>query len=116
MIHIPAMITVGWLRRRRACPEQIERFKAEWPDGAEPTHENLLRAAELRLNVDWLALTLLRGDALWAYERVRAMAYDIYSPVKRTFESSSSEREAAHKVYCKSLAIALCEQISEGTA
>ena len=38
---------------RGACKEQKKIFKAEWPDGAEATLGNVLRAVELRLDLDW---------------------------------------------------------------
>ena len=52
---IPKLITVEWLTERGACHSQVVRFGAKWPDGAEPTEANLLRAVELGLDLSWLA-------------------------------------------------------------
>ena len=41
------------LRRFAACPGQRAIFKSEWPDGAAATLENVLRAVELGLDLDW---------------------------------------------------------------
>ena len=55
-----------------ACREQRERFAAEWPDGAEVTEANVLRAFVLGLDVDWLLSHVLPAP-LWAeYQRQRA--------------------------------------------
>jgi len=52
-------ITSDFLREHDACEDQVLIFEAEWPDGAELTLDNLLRAAELGLDIWWLALTVL---------------------------------------------------------
>lgn len=49
------LITAAWLRARNACGEQVAISAREWPEGAYPTRENLRRAAELGLSVNWLA-------------------------------------------------------------
>jgi hypothetical protein len=56
------------------CPD-LAVFSAEWPDGCEVTEANAVRAAELRLDVDWLASSgLLRDEAWIKYDRVRSVA------------------------------------------
>ncbi len=64
MARVPKEITRRWAQRHDACPEQVELFTKEWPDGAELTRDNLLRAADLGLDVDWLAEEIL-GDRYW---------------------------------------------------
>ena len=65
------IITHKWLAERKACKEQLDIFDKEWPDGMELTKENLLKCAELQLNLTWFAKHYL--DAfLWAeFERQR---------------------------------------------
>jgi hypothetical protein len=45
------IITLRMLRG--ACSEQKRVFKAEWPAGASATLENVLRAVELGLDLEW---------------------------------------------------------------
>lgn len=76
--QIPAMITADWLYRRRACQPQIDRFVKEWPDGAAVSLNNLQRAAELRLNISWLAEQLLCWSALVTYCRAERAAWLLF--------------------------------------
>ena len=56
-------ITARLLRSKGACPDQVAIFVKEWPEGAEVTLPNCLRAAELGLDFDWAADNLLSLDA-----------------------------------------------------
>ena len=47
------LVTAERLRQKGAGCNELIRFKAEWPNGAEITLENLLRAAELDLDLLW---------------------------------------------------------------
>lgn len=47
-------ITSKWLRRRGACSDQIDEFNKVFPDGAEPTLENLEHAKRVDLDISWL--------------------------------------------------------------
>jgi hypothetical protein len=58
---------------RGACPEQREIFEAEWPSGAEATLENVLRAVELGLDLEW-GRRLFSPTARAEYERQIAFA------------------------------------------
>ena len=49
------MITATMLRTLGACEGHVQRFEAEWPDGAEVTPATLERAHALGLDVPWLA-------------------------------------------------------------
>ena len=70
-MKIPRRITYSWLSARKACIEQRKVFKAEWPGGADLTEANLLRAAELGLDLDWL---MAHGDQMQSYVgRVHAL-------------------------------------------
>ena len=71
-------ITTAWLREQRACPEQIEVFKKQWPEGASITEANLLRAAELNLNLGWLATQILSPSLLAEYRRQSAPFLEEY--------------------------------------
>jgi len=75
-------ITTDWLVSRDACADQIAIFAAEWPDGAELTERNLLRAAELHLDLYWLARCILPPQARAEYERVEGPAWAEYERVR----------------------------------
>lgn len=47
----PPVITIKMLRG--ACPQQRQIFRLEWPQGAEATLENVRRAQELGLDLEW---------------------------------------------------------------
>ncbi len=48
-------ITAKWLIERNACADQVAIVRREWPNGGEVTRGNLRRAADLGLDIDWLA-------------------------------------------------------------
>ena len=59
------LVTAEILQEQGAtCPALLQ-FQAEWPDGAEVTLANLLRAAELKLNLLWWTRHFL-PHPLWA--------------------------------------------------
>lgn len=60
----PKRITVRMLRARDACPTEIKIFRKEWPKGAEVTADNLRRAAELGMFIDWLGDNFIKGANL----------------------------------------------------
>ena len=68
-------ITAAMLRRMGACEEQVAAFEEEWPDGADVTEKNALRAVALGLDVDWLATRVLNGAALEQYDKAIALAF-----------------------------------------
>jgi len=47
-------ITVGLLRKLKACDSQIETFKKVFPKGAQVNKKNYLKAIAKNLSVDWL--------------------------------------------------------------
>ena len=63
----PRMITVDWLKSNNACPDAINLFCAEWPDGGEVTHANLLRADTLGLSLEWFAKRVLPEEVYADY-------------------------------------------------
>ncbi len=54
-------ITKQWLQENNACENQVQTFETEWPNGAEITLENCLRAIKLELNIMWLT------EKLWSF-------------------------------------------------
>lgn len=90
----PTKITAAWLRRRRACPEQVHTFAKEWPDGAEITLENLLRAATLNLNLDWFGQHILPPSLRAEYQRqatpLRAKYERQRAPLQAEFERQTA--------------------------
>ena len=66
--------------------DQYEAFKTEWPDGAELTVENLLRAVELGISIDWIADIIL--DETDRYYSVRQRAFTkIAGDVERAMQA-----------------------------
>ena len=63
-------ITLAMLRG--ACKDQRAIFKAEWPQGADVTIENVQRAIELGLALSW-GLRWFTPEAVAEYERQRAL-------------------------------------------
>ena len=75
-------ISVKWLRSQGAPYSEIERFQKEFGNSAKLTLPNLLRAAELRFNLSWLAVYLLPASLYEEYWKKRFPLYEDY-PKKR---------------------------------
>jgi len=75
-------ITHEYLVGLGASCEQLDTFSEEWPDGAEVTLDNCLRAAELHLNLDWLAEKMFPARALEAFEQATAPAREAYEKAR----------------------------------
>ena len=60
------------LRKLGATCDQVDIFEHEWPHGARVTLKNCRRAAELELDLDWLAVRWLPAPALAAYKKATA--------------------------------------------
>ena len=71
-------ITKQWLITAHACHSQVKIFDEEWPDGAEITLENYLRAAELNLDLGWFAKNIFSAPAQKAYDEAMAIAQKAY--------------------------------------
>ena len=84
-------ITKEQLQELNACSNIIELFSNEWPDGVMVTKENALRAAEIGLNINWLARRVLTGDALKEYIKVDDTETAIY--LKETNQAWSEFHE-----------------------
>lgn len=63
----PITIRISWLRERRACKDQVAAVQAEWGESHELTRDTMIRAAELRLDLGWLAEQLLARRPLQLY-------------------------------------------------
>jgi len=81
-IHRGDHLTVRDLRLLSACPEQVEMFAAEWPNGVDLTEAALLRAAVLHLDLGWFASKVLTAPAQAEYDRVTAPAWAEYDRVR----------------------------------
>ena len=62
-------VTIEFLREHNACKDEVAIFETEWPDGAELTLENLLRAVGLGLDIYWLAprVLLVAGHGIYGH-------------------------------------------------
>ena len=75
-------VTRKWLDRHCACPEEVRVFCREWPDGAEISQANLVRAHELGLDLAWFLEQVLSAPARRAYNEAIA-------PARRAFRQVS---------------------------
>ena len=104
------MITPKLLVSLNACEEQYQKFVDEWPDGAEVTVANVLRAIEIDLDLDWFIREFFTPTALDEYERVRDAALAEYekatAPALAEFERV---RDTAWAEFEKATAPALAE-------
>src|SRR3990167_10654749 len=72
-------ITAKFLREKNACPEQVEKSQAVFPNGAAVTRKNLIQAAKATLRLNWLAKEILTASALNAYKAATAPAEAKYN-------------------------------------
>ena len=67
--------TAQMLREKGASCPQVDIFKEKWPDGADLTEANLVRAAELELNLGWWAQRFLLASLWDEYWRQDALLW-----------------------------------------
>ena len=67
----PRMITTEWLKSNNACPDAIDLFCKEWPNGCEVTHDNLVRADAMGLSLEWFAQCVLPPQVYADYQAKR---------------------------------------------
>jgi hypothetical protein len=65
------LITADMLKGMNACENQIIKFRREWPRGARLFKKNLLRAAELNMDLMWWA------SHVGPYSRVRGVLHKL---------------------------------------
>ena len=103
-----------------ACTDQLKTFIAEWPDGAKVTLKNCRRAAELKLDINWLASRVLTAPALAKYEKARASAWAEYekarAPAWAEYDKATASAWAEYEKARASAFyhVALRERIKEG--
>lgn len=113
-------ITTAWLKRHRACQEQIVVFEAEWPDGLTLNRAAVERALELDLDLGWFGNVLetrfpARQDD-WnaetdnADERWRKRAPAEYSQVETWWPRLARQTKAC-LAYKRAVATALIEML-----
>ncbi len=92
-------ITVDVLVKARACEDDIEKFRARWPNGCEVTKDNCIEAfCDLDLSPNWAALKLLPTlAAVNMYARVRDMALAEFAEAyKKDGATAIAEYKVAH--------------------
>lgn len=70
-------LTVEILKSLGACRDGIEDFAKEWPNGAEVTVENVLRAMELEMDFDWFVDDALPLEAVKEFDTRTDEAWDL---------------------------------------
>ena len=100
-------ITAEWLKSNNFSASQYAIFCAEWPNGCEVTHDNLLRAAAMGLDMEWFAKRVLppkvyadyhakRAATLYAdYQRYRSALYADYESCRAALYADSQDNRAA---------------------
>jgi hypothetical protein len=89
-------VSVKWLRHRKACGSQVELFQETFGESAPITRENLIRAAEAKLNLGWLAWDILDDPGIGEYTEAAYLA---------TMESFKAIR-AARIIHRKAITVA----------
>ena len=69
-MHTGTYITTQWLRAEGARCDEVTRFAADWPEGAEVTRVNLSRAMRLGYNLAWFAERILTTTTRTKYRRL----------------------------------------------
>lgn len=69
-------VTALMLRGKGACEDQEAIFQMEWPKGAPVNKATILRAVELRLDVEWAADRFLEAQARDEYKMAIAQAWE----------------------------------------
>lgn len=91
-------LTYKDLKAKRPCKDQLKIYMDNFPDGLEITKEDLLKAQELGLDIQWFAFNFLPAPAREAYNnKATAPAWEAYREAMVT----------ARKAYDKATATAL---------
>ena len=84
-----------------ACLDQVATFATEWPDGAEISAANIMRAVELGLDLDWWAERHLSTPALAAYKAEKAQALAAHkaatAPAWAAYKAATAPAWAAYE-------------------
>ena len=76
------------LRRKPACKDQVDIFEEEWPDGAEVTLANCLRAVELDLDLSWFVANFLSASTWKVFRQTIDRAWEAYAePIAPAWET-----------------------------
>lgn len=89
------LITAEYLRKFGACDPDVKKFGAEWPNGAEITAENCIRAfVKLGLDPNWAARHFLSAQALAEYAKIRDTVWAWYRKVEAEAGTEYEKLEA----------------------
>ena len=81
---VPDPVTADWLEQFSPCPEELLRFRKEFPLGVRHTRAHITKAALLGFNLDWFGQHCLPAPAWEAYEKATATAREAYNKAKAT--------------------------------
>jgi hypothetical protein len=76
-------VSIETLEKLGACKEQVELFRQTFPDGADYTEANVLRAVAAGLNVDWFGKRVVAAESWRAYEDATTEAWNAHEREKR---------------------------------
>ncbi len=106
-----ATITSRHLRAMFACDNQIRKFRREWPDGVRLIRRNLMRAAEIGLDICWLVeeLKLMKlittSDVYWFRMRYALDEWE---------EAEKGQKRISQRAYYRAGAEVLWRAIRDG--
>ena len=112
-------ITLTKLRRWGATCGDLQVFKRQWPRGAQLTCKNVELAADLGLDLGWLATQVMQeyGGARLQYQAIENCALRALCLAQSTIQSAETTartkrwgvaaRESAHQAYQRTCGMAL---------
>ncbi|KKN83813.1 hypothetical protein LCGC14_0294660 [marine sediment metagenome] len=96
-MRLPKKITAQYLRNKKACEEEVEQFTRVFPNGAEVTRANVIKAQRAKLDLDWfigsVTGTIERFDEEWKVLYLRCRNRQIG---KETYHKAVRELEREH--------------------
>ena len=81
-------VTKELLLEHGACESEVERFALLWPNGAETTYRNCLRASREKFDLEWFVDTLLDASRRKTYEEAKAPSRKTYKEAVATFRKT----------------------------
>lgn len=76
------LITIPMLKAKGAICNELQIFADEWPQGATITLENIQRARELELDLDWLKTAFFDDNAWKVYDQIEQPALAAYNHIE----------------------------------
>ena len=105
-----ATITSRHLRAMTACDSQIKKFRKEWPNGVRLLKKNLMRAAEIGLDIPWL-VEQIKSKKLASVSRIDWLK--IRAALYEWDEAEKGQKRISQRAYYRAGAKALWRAIRD---